>query len=161
MSRRGQGKAAVQGGPTKLERRDRGQLLENSGAMKQEAENLIRQLKESLDGVLETLSAPDLHEKRSKLRAVNRSIEQLERKELPVPVDLCNMRDELTRELGGDNEAEETLSLMFREFSHMLTRIENYNSTAGMRPHRRKRRSKHGRRDAPEKGPGGFLRRLF
>jgi len=110
--------------------------------MIEQAEQIIYQLDRLIDE-LQTYENCELAEKKTHLKAVSRSIETLQKENLPVPVDLIRMHDNLREELDSPDNPEKVFSYLYAELRDILKKIPK--SSRGIASERQK--MYHGRID--------------
>jgi hypothetical protein len=88
-----------------------------------EAESLIRQLHQFVDGI-EKLEVPDdTHLKAGQLREVSKSIANLENMKIPVPDELRNLKSTLLASVHSAEEIEQLFGFMEEETAKLLVRV--------------------------------------
>ena len=109
--------------------------------MMEKAEQIISQLNWLIDE-LHSYEEPELAERKARLKAVSKSIETLQRENLPVPADLTRMHDILHDELEELDRPEKVLSYLRDELHVVLKRIPKSGRDGGVA---RKQRAYSGR----------------
>jgi hypothetical protein len=98
--------------------------------MMKEAEQIVSQLNWLIDE-LHSYEESELAEKKARVKAVSKSIETLQRGNLPVPEDLIRMRDALWTELKELDHPENVLSYLRDELHVVLKRISKPGRSGG------------------------------
>jgi hypothetical protein len=97
--------------------------------VRKEAEDLTAKLWNLVNAVSENGGVPLLKAKREQLKAVSESIEQLSRKNVPVPDDLHGLKKSLTDEIEKVVSDQVVLYFLKEQLSQILDTIENNGSS--------------------------------
>ena len=97
--------------------------------MRKEAEDLTAKLWNLVNAVSENGGVPLLKAKREQLKAITDSIEQLSRKNVPVPDDLHGLKKSLTDEIEKVVSDQVVLYFLKEQLSQILDTIENNGSS--------------------------------
>jgi hypothetical protein len=97
--------------------------------VRKEAEDLTAKLWNLVNAVSENGGVPLLKAKREQLKAVSESIEQLSRKNVPVPDDLHGLKKSLTDEIERVVSDQVVLYFLKEQLSQILDTIENNGSS--------------------------------
>lgn len=92
--------------------------------MRREAEDLTARLWNLVNAVSKNGGLPTLKAKREQLKAVSESIEQLGRKNVPVPEGLFGLKQSLTEEIEKGVSNQVVLYFLKEQLSRILERIE-------------------------------------
>ena len=107
--------------------------------MREQAEQIILQLRELLECLEEVGSQPDLEDKRLRFNGVTKAIQQLESGHVPVPVELRKLKSDLSEEVGAASEAERVWAYLRNELTSLMGRL----GTHPVRRRGQKQRSTH------------------
>jgi hypothetical protein len=97
--------------------------------VRKEAEDLTAKLWNLVNAVSENGGVPLLKAKREQLKAISESIEQLSRKNVPVPDDLHGLKKSLTDEIEKVVSDQVVLYFLKEQLSQILDTIENNGSS--------------------------------
>lgn len=115
--------------------------------MKEQAEQLVESVQDLVETLQQATGQNDLDEKRKQLKAVSRSVSQLEKQGVSVPDELRHLKMDLASDLGVVDEAEATLSFLALELGQLIDAIgkPRRKSKTKTSRHRRKRKPTTGR----------------
>lgn len=88
--------------------------------MKDDAERLVRELGELIELVREAADNAEAKQRHEQLLAIGRTVEELERKGIPVPDDLRRLKTELAAGLSQYEETSETLAYLKAHLPSLL-----------------------------------------
>lgn len=80
--------------------------------MKQKAEQIISHLKGFVENLNGNSDGPDVGEKRKQLKAVEKSIKQMQRSSVTIPSEIRNLKTKLINDLSQADQADSTLSYL-------------------------------------------------
>ncbi len=110
--------------------------------LKAEALEAIELLSATIDELAEIAnSIPETDAKRAQLREISRSIQELEKRNIPVPDGLRQLRTSIASELGPVDEAKEAIRETAKCLAETMRRLEGLGLTSRIKPKRRSRRS--------------------
>jgi predicted transcriptional regulator len=102
--------------------------------VRKEAEDLAAKLWNLVNAVSENGGLPLLKAKREQLKAISESIEQLSRKNVPVPEGLHGLKKSLTDEIEKAVSDQVVLYFLREQLSQILDTIENNDSSDTVNP---------------------------
>jgi hypothetical protein len=105
------------------------------------AETALSDLREAIRGAMQIIAAPDVYANREQLRAVQKTLRELTRKEIPIPPELQHLEAELLGRTVVADEAEKNLGYIRSQLEEMLELVSRH--AIGTRK-TNKRRTKEG-----------------
>ena len=84
---------------------------------------LISQINSMIEE-LQTANNPVLDQKISQIKAINKTIKNMEKDNIAIPKELVRVRNKLTSDLKQENNPEEVLLFLFDELSKSLKKLK-------------------------------------